>query len=67
MEYAYGIEEHRQLLKKLIIRDHQLEDDLIKPEKFEIGCFMNSTRLAMYDLGRIILKEREEKQPVVCK
>jgi hypothetical protein len=50
---------------------HQLEDDLIKPEIFEVGCFMNSTRLAMYDLGRLIAKEMEEKgdqrQPIVCK
>ncbi|CAF1390340.1 unnamed protein product [Rotaria sordida] len=62
MEYAYGLEEHRQLFKKIIIRDHQLEDDLTQPDLFEVGCFMNSTRLAMYDLGRLILKELNEKQ-----
>ncbi|CAF1546363.1 unnamed protein product [Rotaria sp. Silwood1] len=62
MEYAYGLEEHRQLFRKIVIRDHQLEDDLIQPDFFEVGCFMNSTRLAMYDLGRVILKELNEKQ-----
>jgi hypothetical protein len=51
MEYAYGLEEHRKFLKKLLIRDHQLDDNLIKSDLFEVGCFMNSTRLLMFDLG----------------
>ena len=67
IEYAYGIEEHRTIMKKLIVRDHQLEDELIKPETFEVACFMNSTRLAMFDLGRLIQIDCAERQPVVRK
>lgn len=71
MEYAYGLEEHRQFFKELIIRDHQLDEKLTKDDWFEVGCFMNSTRLLMFDLGRFILKEFEEKnekrEGVVCK
>ena len=71
MEYAYGLEEHRNLFRKLLIRDHQLDEYLIPPNQFEVGCFMNSTRLVMFDLGRFILKElknkKEERQPIVCK
>ncbi len=67
MEYAFGLEEHRQFFKKLIIRDHQLDENI----SFEVGCFMNSTRLLMFDLGRLIIKEfqekNEERKPIVCK
>lgn len=65
MEFAYGIEEHRTILKKLLIRDHQLEEDLIQPDIFEVACLMNSTRLAMFDLGRLIQIDCGEQQPVV--
>ncbi|CAF1319852.1 unnamed protein product [Adineta steineri] len=69
MEYAFGLEEHRQILKKLMIRHHELDDEFVKPENFEVGCLMNSTRLIMFDLGRVIVDELEKKgdkrQPVV--
>jgi len=71
MEYAYGLEEHRTFFKKMITRDHQLDENLIKPHLFQVGCFMNSTRLLMFDLGRFIIKEfknnKQQRQPIVCK
>ena len=69
MEYAFGLEEHRNLFRKILIRDHQLEDHLIEnQDQFQVGCFMNSTRLLMFDLGRFIIKQiQNERQPIVCK
>lgn len=40
MEYTG---EHGEILRKLLIRDHQLKEDLIQLKKFEVGCFMIST------------------------
>jgi hypothetical protein len=71
MEYAYGLEKHRELFHKILIRDHQLDDYLIKQDQFQVGCFMNSTRLLMFDLGRFIIKElqnnKQQRQPIVRK
>ena len=67
MEYAYGLEEHRQFFKELFIRDHQLDENLTKEDFFQVGCFMNSTRLLMFHFGRFILKElKEKREAVVC-
>ncbi|CAF1489725.1 unnamed protein product [Didymodactylos carnosus] len=68
MEYAYGLEEHRQIMKTIILRDHQLTDyiNTVPIEyHFEVGCFMDSTRLCMYDLGRLIVQECKDRKPYV--
>jgi hypothetical protein len=61
MEYAFGSEEHRKFFKNLLIQDHQFNGYLIEPDQFQVGCFMNSTRLLMFDLGRFIIKQFKDK------
>ena len=69
MEYVFDLEEHRTFFKKWIIRDHQLDENLLQRNSFEVACFINWTRLLTFHLGRflrqLLRNKKEERETVV--
>lgn len=68
-EHAFGVQRHRDIVKNLVTQENNLVDLNLSDEDFQVGTWSFSTRLAMFDLGRLIVKKRQasgkDKTPVV--
>lgn len=63
-ECGYGIQRHRDFMRQLIVAEHALENR--KPAgalDIDVGCLAMTTRMAMYDLGKIAFRHSKEKFP----
>tara|TARA_B110000211_G_scaffold178945_1_gene202328 strand:- start:1866 stop:3356 length:1491 start_codon:yes stop_codon:yes gene_type:complete len=63
-ECGYGIQKHRDFLKKLIKHEHFLSNkDINSDLDIEVGCLATTTRMAMYDLAKVAKKEVNKHSP----
>lgn len=63
-ECGYGIQRHRNFMRRLIIKEHALTDR--KPTNgldIDVGCLAMTTRMAMYDFAKVALRHSREKWP----
>lgn len=63
-ECGYGIQRHRDFMKKLIILEHHLEEvHNTNGLEIDVGCLAMTTRMAMYDLAKIAKKHSQRVFP----
>ncbi len=63
-ECGYGIQRHRDFMRKLIIAEHHLEKRQAHPDlEIDVGCLSMTTRMAMYDLAKVAYRESRLKYP----
>lgn len=63
-ECGYGIQKHRDFMRHLILAEHDLEQRQPAADlEIDVGCLSMTTRMAMYDLGKIAIRHAREKFP----
>lgn len=63
-ECGYGIQRHRDFMRQLIVSEHGLDARAALPEhEIDVGCFAMTTRMAMYDFGKIALRHSRATFP----
>lgn len=65
-ECGYGIQRHRDAMKRHILKDHHLASRRW-PEgmNIEVGCLAMTTRMAMYDLAKVAVEHSDRHFPGV--
>ena len=63
-ECGYGIQRHRDFMRQLIIDEHFLQDRTPPANlDIDVGCLAMTTRMAMYDLGKVALRHSQTQFP----
>nr|WP_314540710.1 aminotransferase class I/II-fold pyridoxal phosphate-dependent enzyme [uncultured Massilia sp.] len=63
-ESGYGIQRHRNFMRRLIVGEHHLGQR--KPAAgldIDVGCLAMTTRMAMYDMAKVALRHSQEQFP----
>ncbi|MDN4055878.1 aminotransferase class I/II-fold pyridoxal phosphate-dependent enzyme [Massilia sp. YIM B02763] len=63
-ESGYGIQRHRNFMRRLIVNEHHLGQR--KPAAgldIDVGCLAMTTRMAMYDMAKVALRHSKEQFP----
>lgn len=63
-ESGYGIQRHRNFMRRLIVNEHHLGQR--KPAAgldIDVGCLAMTTRMAMYDMAKVALRHSREQFP----
>lgn len=63
-ECGYGIQKHRDFMRRLIIAEHKLDNRRTKRElDINVGCLAMTMRMAMYDLAKVAMRHAQSKFP----
>ena len=63
-ECGYGIQKHRDFMRALIVREHDLESRRASSGfEIDVGCLAMTTRMAMYDLAKVAYRNVRERWP----
>jgi aspartate/methionine/tyrosine aminotransferase len=63
-ECGYGIQKHRDFMRRLIITEHHLEErKTCDSLQIDVGCLAMTTRMAMYDLAKIACRASLARWP----
>jgi len=63
-ECGYGIQRHRDAMRRVIEADHHLNDRRAPPGlDIDVGCLAMTTRMAMYDLAKAAWRETRQRHP----
>lgn len=63
-ESGYGIQRHRDFMRRLIVEEHCLTDRRPRPElDIDVGCLAMTTRMAMYDFAKIAMRHARAQWP----
>ncbi|MAM88827.1 MAG: aminotransferase [unclassified Hahellaceae] len=63
-ECGYGIQRHRDFMRQLILAEHELGER--RPPKgldIDVGCLAMTTRMAMYDFGKVAFRHAKATHP----
>lgn len=63
-ECGYGIQRHRDVMRRLMIAEHHLTDR--QPGsglEIDVGCLAMTTRMAMYDLAKVAMAHTRRLEP----
>lgn len=63
-ECGYGIQRHRDFMRRLIVHEHGLGERRAPLElDIDVGCLAMTTRMAMYDFAKVAIKSARERWP----
>ncbi|MCV7075011.1 pyridoxal phosphate-dependent aminotransferase [Mycobacterium szulgai] len=63
-ESGYGIQRHRNFLRALIVREHDLTGrEPAAGLDIDVGCLAMTTRMAMYDMAKVAIRQAKENFP----
>jgi aspartate/methionine/tyrosine aminotransferase len=63
-ESGYGIQRHRDFMRRLIVAEHKLENRRTgKDLDIDVGCLAMTTRMAMYDFAKVAMRHARERFP----
>ena len=63
-ECGYGIQRHRDFMRRLVVKEHNLEQlENGKAGRIEVGCLSMTTRIAMYDLAKVAYRDFKQRFP----
>jgi aspartate/methionine/tyrosine aminotransferase len=63
-ECGYGIQKHRDFMRRLIIDEHNLGGRKAASElDIDVGCLAMTTRMAMYDFAKVAFRYARERWP----
>ncbi|WP_020405827.1 aminotransferase class I/II-fold pyridoxal phosphate-dependent enzyme [Hahella ganghwensis] len=63
-ECGYGIQRHRDFLRQFIVREHDLSGlENSGAGEIDVGCLAMTTRMAMYDLAKVVYQEFKVRWP----
>ena len=63
-ESGYGIQKHRDFMRRLIIAEHDLGNRHASSElDIDVGCLAMTTRMAMYDFAKVAMRHARNKFP----
>lgn len=63
-ESGYGIQRHRDFMRRLIVAEHKLENRRTRKDlDIDVGCLAMTTRMAMYDFAKVAMRHARERFP----
>lgn len=63
-ESGYGIQRHRNFMRRLIVGEHHLGARRPAPGlDIDVGCLAMTTRMAMYDMAKVAMRHAMERHP----
>lgn len=63
-ESGYGIQRHRNFMRRLIVSEHHLGERRPAPAlDIDVGCLAMTTRMAMYDMAKVAMRHASERHP----
>ncbi|QJE01063.1 pyridoxal phosphate-dependent aminotransferase [Massilia forsythiae] len=63
-ESGYGIQRHRNFMRRLIVSEHHLGQRTPAPGlEIDVGCLAMTTRMAMYDMAKVAIRHARERRP----
>jgi len=63
-ECGYGIQRHRDFMRDLILREHDLQGRTAPGSlDIDVGCLAMTTRMAMYDMAKVAIKHSRQVFP----